>query len=168
MKYTEGEFEKTAELWEKSIELDPENLKPLVLTPQVYTSLGWKDQVDSSLRRIVVTTERHLELNPDDYSARIVVASALIELGEREDEAMEWASAVLESGTQDSLALYNLTCFYSKAGEVEKALDSLDRSVGAGYRDVDWVRQDSDLDNIRDDPRFDTLVERMETMGLSD
>ncbi len=168
MKYTEGELEKAAELWEISIELDPENLKPIVLTPQVYTSLGWKDQVDSSLRRIVVTTERHLELNPDDYSARIVVASALIELGEREDEAMEWASAVLESGTQDSLALYNLTCFYSKAGEVEKALDSLDRSVGAGYRDADWVRQDSDLNNIRDDPRFDTLVKRMETMGSSD
>ncbi|MEJ2085706.1 MAG: protein kinase, partial [Acidobacteriota bacterium] len=95
--FQQGDFEKTAELWERAIELDPERLKPIVLLPQVYTSLGWQNDLERSLRRVVDATERHLELNPDDLGARIIVASALLDLGERRDQAMEWASAILES-----------------------------------------------------------------------
>jgi TolB-like protein/Tfp pilus assembly protein PilF len=165
LRYQQGDFAETARLWEKSIELDPEFLYPIVLTPQVYTSLGLEDEVNRSLRRIVVASERHLELNPDDYGARLVVASALLELGERVDEAMLWASVVLASDTDDALTLYNLACFYSKAENVDKALESLERAVDAGYHDAAWVRQDSDLNNIRDDPHFGIVLDRMEQMS---
>ena len=171
LRYQQGDFAETARLWEKSIELDPEFLYPIVLTPQVYTSLGLEDEVNRSLRRIVVASERHLELNPDDYGARLVVASALLELGERVDEAMLWASVVLASDTDDALTLYNLACFYSKAENVDKALESLERAVTIPavplprYHDAAWVRQDSDLNNIRDDPHFGIVLDRMEQMS---
>ncbi|MGH9321392.1 MAG: TPR end-of-group domain-containing protein [Vicinamibacteria bacterium] len=52
-------------------------------------------------------------------------------------------------------------CFYSIAGEREKALDCLERSLEVGTISKDWVEHDSDLDPIRDDPRFRALQARL-------
>ena len=82
-------------------------------------------------------------------------------IGERET-AFKWAREVLESDTKRSVLLYNTACFYSQAGEIDIAFEALERSLAAGKSDADWLRQDSDLDNIRDDPRFQDILERME------
>ncbi len=47
-------------------------------------------------------------------------------------------------------------------GKRDQAFDFLERSMAAGKADIEWLRQDSDLDNIRDDPRFHDLVRRLE------
>ena len=105
-----------------------------------------------------------MELYPDDLNARLTGAGALIEIGRR-DQAESWLRMVEESGRNDSLMLYNLACVYSLAGDVDKGMDLLERSVEAGAHDVSWFLQDSDLDNLRSDPRFDALIERMKTGG---
>lgn len=50
---------------------------------------------------------------------------------------------------------YNLACFRALAGDADGALDALER---AAEMDADavrrWAENDSDLDSIRDDPRF--------------
>jgi hypothetical protein len=54
---------------------------------------------------------------------------------------------------------YNLACFRALAGDPEDALDALER---AAEMDADavrrWAENDSDLDSIRDDPRFQELT----------
>jgi hypothetical protein len=54
---------------------------------------------------------------------------------------------------------YNLACFRALAGDPEGALDALER---AAEMDADavrrWAENDSDLDSIRDDPRFQELI----------
>jgi adenylate cyclase len=55
-----------------------------------------------------------------------------------------------------------VTCYYSSIGDVEKAIEMLERRMavmGTIYRD--WVDNDSDFDSIRDDPRFKALIETM-------
>ena len=105
--------------------------------------------------------ERHLDLNPDDLNAQLFKAGDLFGLGRRE-EAFEVADAVLAGGSGDTRVSYNSACFYSKVGEVDKALDALEMAVDSGYYATEWIRQDSDLDNIRDQPRFEELLQRME------
>ena len=117
--------------------------------------------------RALGVAERHLELNPTDLSARLNRASNLMTLGRRE-EAFEQAQSVIESGSKDQRILYNTACFYSLAGEVEPALETLKRTVDAGYAAADWARNDSDLDNIRQDPRFQQLLEQMEANSRAD
>ncbi len=118
-------------------------------------------QHEEEVERALGVAERYLELNPDDLSARLNRASGLMALGRR-DEAFAQARSVIESGSQDQRILYNTACFYSLAGEVELALETLTKTVDAGYAAADWVRNDSDLDNIREDPRFEQLLEQME------
>ena len=164
MLYRQGDMARTAELWEKSIELDPETHRAINLLPQLYTSLGREADAQRAYRRVLEWATRELELRPDATSLRLAGANSLLALGQRE-EAFQWAQAVLERAEGNGLLLYNLSCFYSLAGEVGQALDTLERSLEAGKTDAEWLRQDSDLDNIRDDPRFQEILKRMEARG---
>jgi hypothetical protein len=38
------------------------------------------------------------------------------------------------------------------------ALDCLEKSVRKGMAEIDWMLNDSDLDNLRDHPRFKALL----------
>ena len=56
---------------------------------------------------------------------------------------------------------YNLACSYALLDEVHKAFEALTRAIDLGYRDVDHMDQDEDLDNIRSDPRYAETVNRI-------
>ena len=164
MHYKQGNLEKTAELWEKALELDPDNRGASRLLPQVYKSLGREADAERAYRRKLESVERYLELNPDDWSERLFGANALMALGER-DRATAWAEQILDSGTDDALILYNIACIYSLAGEIDPAIAALGQAIDAGDRDPAWWKQDSDLDNVRQDPRFGVLLERLEALS---
>jgi len=159
--FAEGELERAAKLLEQASAVAPDDDRALSLLPQIYRSLGQGEKVAAANRRIVELMEKHLEINPDDLSALLSGASALVELGERQ-RGLEWGERVLEGSTEDALVLYNLGCTFSLARELEKAIDALERSYGAGLADPEWMRNDSDLDNLRGHPRFQALMQRME------
>jgi TolB-like protein/Flp pilus assembly protein TadD len=159
--YTGGDLETAAKLWEKAAEVDPENMRVIQLLPQIYVGLDRQEDAQRARRRALALAERHLELNPDDLNSRLHQASGLLALGNRE-EGFEVLQMVLESGSQDERLLYNTACFYSLANEVELAIEALQRSADSGYANPDWTRNDSDLDNIRDHPRYPGLIEQME------
>lgn len=58
-------------------------------------------------------------------------------------------------------ALYDLTCLYSRIGEKEKAVKTLEKAINSGYSDYKWILQDNDLDNIRNEEGFKKLVEEL-------
>ena len=54
---------------------------------------------------------------------------------------------------------FNLACFRALAGDPEGALDALERAADLDADAVrKWAENDSDLDSIRDDPRFKELA----------
>jgi adenylate cyclase len=57
--------------------------------------------------------------------------------------------------------LYNAACVYSLLGNIDIGIDYLDRAVTSGFAFREWIENDSDLDNIRDDPRFQEIVDRI-------
>jgi hypothetical protein len=42
--------------------------------------------------------------------------------------------------------------------ELGRAMDALRRAMAAGYRDVQWMRRDPDLDPLRSRPEFQALL----------
>jgi hypothetical protein len=56
--------------------------------------------------------------------------------------------------------LYNVACYYTRAGEHERAIDLLERAVLPGSANRVWIEHDSDLDDLRDLPRFKAYMER--------
>ena len=53
--------------------------------------------------------------------------------------------------------LYNLACLYATIGHPEKALPLLPDALRLRPDLVEWSKQDSDLDALRDDPAFKAL-----------
>ena len=66
----------------------------------------------------------------------------------------------------DPLVHYNLGCSLSLVGNVDAAILALRHAVELGYDGVDLMREDTDLDNIREDPRYAeierSILERQE------
>lgn len=57
--------------------------------------------------------------------------------------------------------LYNLACAYSQAGAKRDALRALESAVKNGFVDVELMLRDADLEPIRNEPAFKSLLQRM-------
>ena len=58
--------------------------------------------------------------------------------------------------------LYNVACNYAEMGDVERALDTLDRAMSTGAGSRSWIEHDPDFTNIRELPRFKQIVARLQ------
>lgn len=58
-------------------------------------------------------------------------------------------------------AYYNLSCMYSLQNNKPAALSCFEKSVKAGYTDVAHIQEDSDLNNIRNEKEFITIVTQL-------
>jgi adenylate cyclase len=73
------------------------------------------------------------------------------------ERALEWAENAYRLAPDDPATRYNLACFYSLVGDVDKALDLLEDSV----KSRSWIEHAHDLDNLRDHPRFKLFLESL-------
>ena len=64
---------------------------------------------------------------------------------------------------REPLVWYNLACSYALTTRKDEALSALARAVDLGYKDYTWIREDSDLESIRNDQRFEVLMRRLMT-----
>lgn len=62
-------------------------------------------------------------------------------------------------------AYYNLSCLYALQNKKDNALQYLDAAIQAGYTGYAHMQVDSDLDNIRNDPKFISLVQPLRELG---
>jgi uncharacterized protein (TIGR03067 family) len=60
-----------------------------------------------------------------------------------------------------SVSLYNLGCAYALKNDPDKAFDYLNQAAAAGFDQVGQAEGDSDLDSLRDDPRFSRFMAAM-------
>lgn len=56
---------------------------------------------------------------------------------------------------------YNIACMRSLRGDVKGAVDAFSRALDFGWSDYVFTMNDPDLANLRADPRFEVLAERM-------
>ena len=61
----------------------------------------------------------------------------------------------------DPQLLYNVACTYAVLGRTEEALTSLEHAVDKGYGHKEWIDHDSDLNPLRETPRFKAIAQAM-------
>ena len=84
----------------------------------------------------------------------------LIHLNRELPEGEEWMQRSLQKAPNDSIVHYNAGCFYALAGQTEKSLDCLEQCrFGVGNLNREWLKHDSDLESVRDHPRFQSLLD---------
>ena len=99
---------------------------------QIYADLGRPARRRGGAPARLEVAEEHLGRHPDDVRALYMGANGLVALGERE-RGLEWAQRALAIDPDEPMLLYNVACICSLAGDVEEALDCLERAVRAGH-----------------------------------
>jgi serine/threonine protein kinase/tetratricopeptide (TPR) repeat protein len=159
-RFAQGEFAEAAKLFERACTLRPEDFQAPNFLAQCYLGMGRKEEGLSTYRKALRLIDERLELNPDDARACQLGATVAANLGERE-KATEYARRALTINPDDPLLLYNISCMYALLGNPNEALSCLEKAVDKGYGQKDWVEHDSDLDSLRELPRFKTILEAM-------
>jgi serine/threonine protein kinase/tetratricopeptide (TPR) repeat protein len=159
--FVQGKLEKAAQLFEQACIVNPEDYQSSLLLGNTYKGLKLIDKSHSAFRRGLEIAKRHLELNPDDARAIYLSAHGLIELGEKE-KGLEWANRALATDPDDPVILYNISCAYALLGRVEEAISYLEKALKIGYTSKEWIEFDSYLDSIRNHPRFQKALKKLD------
>ena len=161
--FTQGKLERAAALFERVAEIKPDDYQSLILLIQIYRSLGRDADAKSAARKGVERAERNLSLHPDNARAASSAAAALVTLEEK-DRAREWLSRALAVDPHDTNNQYNAACIYTKLGDIERALDVLERVLPHSGHELKhgWIKHDSDLDPLRSHPRFRKMLEAID------
>jgi adenylate cyclase len=158
--FTMGKLERAGALFERVAEIKPDDYQALILLIQIYRSLGRVADMKSAAARGVERAERDLTLHPDNPRSAYLGAAALVVLGEN-DRAREWLSRALAIDPHDIWTQYNAACIYTSLGDIEPALDVLERVIPHAGHELKhgWINHDSDLDPLRSHPRFQKILE---------
>lgn len=61
----------------------------------------------------------------------------------------------------NATAHYNLACSLALSHRQRDALRSLQQAIVLGYRDLDWMQQDPDLEDLKRHPEFVSLASQL-------
>lgn len=101
--------------------------------------------------------EQVLGRNESDVEVLRVLAELVSKKGEIE-RAVELDGRLVELLPEDPLVRYNHGCSLARAGQTREAIASLSRAILLGYDDLAHLEVDPDLDSLRDDPEFRSLL----------
>jgi len=158
--FARGEIGRSAELFGKAAEVRPEDFQSALLQGQSLRVLGRVEEARKANREGIARAERALELNPRDARALSAGGNELFDYGQPE-RGLEWSRRGLELYPDDLSTLVCGACLRCKLGLKEEALALLERVIARGWGNRDWIEHDPDYDILRDDPRFQRLLERL-------
>jgi non-specific serine/threonine protein kinase len=113
--FARGRLEKAARLFERAVEVRPEDYQAALLLPQVYQALGRDKDSERAARLGLEIAERHLQLNPDDVRALYLSSGRWIGTGDRE-RGLALARRALELEPDEPTVLFNVACTFARAG----------------------------------------------------
>ena len=77
------------------------------------------------------------------------------------EQSLGWARRALEMDPTDSGVLYNVACAYSLLGKPQEAITCLEQAIANGFGHKAWLEHDADLNSLRSEARFQTLLQKM-------
>jgi adenylate cyclase len=104
--------------------------------------------------------QRVLERAPAHYDALTLLGEAYTRHGDF-DKGLELDLKLAQLQPRNGMVRYNLACSYALTGRTDDALKNLSTAVDLGYNDVEHLCKDKDLAVLKEDPRFQTLVEKL-------
>jgi non-specific serine/threonine protein kinase len=161
---TQGKMEKAAQLFEQACLQKPDDYQSRFFLAETYKTLKLEAGAEAAYQRGLENVEKHVEQYPEDSRAYQLGALALARLGER-DKGLEWARKAVSMDPHNPVLLYNVSCFFSVAGEPEEAIGYLRRAIDGMVEDAtirQWAETDPDFDPIRSDPRFQEILGKLE------
>ena len=156
----EGRHQEAVKMYERAQVLRPEDYQAPSFLAQAYRSLGMIEESNTADRRAIKLMLERLELNPTDARAANLLAATYATMGETA-KAIDYAERSMVIDPDDAMLLYNICCTYTLLGRNDEAIAALERAVDKGFGHREWIDHDPDLDPLRDNPRFQSIMRGM-------
>jgi len=98
--------------------------------------------------------------DPEDIAVLAELGHVYTHLGRYQD-GLAVDAKLVEAAPDDPTVRYNLACSQALLGQSDEAIATLRIALELGYDDLDFMREDGDLESLRDDPRFRDLLARL-------
>ncbi|MGI8503877.1 MAG: TPR end-of-group domain-containing protein, partial [Hassallia sp.] len=122
-------------------------------------NLGFLQLVGQDYKQVIASYDKALAIKPDDHDAWYKRGIALDNLGRLEDAIASYDQALEFKPDKDS-AFYNKARCYALQGNIEQAIENLQVAINLNPEKCgEWAKTDSDFDSIREDERFQVLIQ---------
>lgn len=148
----QGDTAGAVRAYEKILEQDPQNIYALEMLSKAYMITG-------DLRRARQTLERVRPRERESYRVGLSWALLLALEGKRAEAVKRMDDESLKYGTVYVWFTLSVAETYAVMGDVDNALEWLERAVRNGDERGEWFRRDPLLAGIREHPRFKQILE---------
>jgi adenylate cyclase len=160
----QSRHEQAAALFKRAATLRPTEYRSRGLLAKSYKALGLQQEFVVAARECLERVEAEIDAHPDNAGALAFGSTVLADIGQWA-RADDWAARALMIGPDDYVVRYNAARMHALLGEIETALDWLERAFDSSAvwqrRLALWMKSDGDIDPLRGHPRFHALMQRL-------
>ena len=98
-----------------------------------------------------------LKKKPDFIEALVALAELYTQKGLYQ-EGLDLDQRLVALRPEDPIILYNLACSYSLLNDIDASFEAIRKAISLGYDNVEYLKKDDDLKNLRDDKRFQKYI----------
>ncbi|HMG92375.1 MAG TPA: tetratricopeptide repeat protein [Chryseolinea sp.] len=148
------QFDEAEQVLRKSVSIDPKNTHTQT---DLVVALYAKDRNEEAERRLADLASAN-RLNRNSYAN---IGYWLFVLNKHK-EGVKYFEKAIETGDPLSYDYYNLGCGYAILGEKDRAFVALEKAVSMGYKSKDQYVNDADLNPLKSDKRYETLLTKLQ------
>jgi tetratricopeptide (TPR) repeat protein len=150
----QGKYQDAIAVCKEAIKIMPHYVEAYNMLGNTYEKSGqYQDAID--------TFKQALTFKPDCKEAYNNLGYTYDELGKHR-EAIDAYKQALTIDPGYATAHYNLACAYSILGEKENACESLKTAVARGFSNIELLKNDADLINIRENKCYKKILRGLE------
>jgi adenylate cyclase len=163
--FRSGNIRESIPYFEKASSLMDSDWRNPSMLITCYRTAGDEAKALDAAKTAVVRVEKVIAKDPTNSSALAMGATALGVLGE-EDRARDWIRRALMLDPDNLLGRYNIACtlacdFHDYEGAIEALQPYFENT--SSRTEIRHLEADPDLDPIRNDPRFQKMLEQAKT-----
>jgi tetratricopeptide (TPR) repeat protein len=152
---TEGDVTGAIREQERILEQAPENISGISLLTLTYLDSGQLDKARALL-------EQKRSVYETNFMWRAARALQLAAEGNRKEALQTMDEGTLKFAAAAFPSTLEAAEFYAVLGDSSKAIEWLERAYRNGDERADWFRKDARLASIRQDPRFQVIINSIE------
>ena len=116
-------------------------------------NLGLAFYRKGNIEEAIAYFRRALRIDPDDIETMYHLAKLYVGTSEYEEALILYQKLIVLLPDNPAVD-YNIACIYARQNNSEKSVHWLKKAVAKGFNDLEHIKNDSDLDNIRDSSHY--------------
>ena len=149
--YFARQYDRAIEQYKRALDLDPNFTRAYISLSSALALSGRYEEALAEVQKAIVRT--------GDRSRTAYLGRVYARMGER-GKALEAIEEVKEIAKSRIVSPHSIALVYAALGEKDLAFEWLNKSLGEGYVELYTLKVDPWLDSLRDDPRFEELLQK--------